>query len=592
MNFRQAEEYLLSLELFGMRFGLDRMHRLMTVLGLPQRRFASIHVVGSNGKSSTVRFAAAILEREGLRTGSYTSPHLRSFRERIEVGEEQVSEADFAAAVTRAAQAAELVNRTADPDDHVTQFEALTAAAYHELARRGVEVAVIEAGLGGRFDATNVIPSKVQVLTSVSLEHTRWLGPTLTDIAGEKLAVVHDYGTLVVGPLPHAVFAIAQGVAADHHTRLLAASPTQLPLRASGRFQEMNFGIAAAAAEAFLGRPVDEGALRAAASETVVPGRLEAVAQHPLVLLDGAHNPSGATALAASLPDVFGPRRPRVAVVGVLEDKDAAGMLETLLPHVDRVVFTRPGEPALALAGDSGHAVREARRSPRGDGRSSAGGARAGARAGGSRGRRARHRVDLPDRRSGARGRRRAGVDPVVPLRVVHAVLFDLDGVLVESREATERVWMSWARDDGIGEEELRSAMHGVRSVEVVRALRPNSDFVSEAAGIEEAQAVDTEGLRAIRGAPAALSALREDRIAVVTSATRRLAAARLAAAGIEPPAVMITAEEVTRGKPDPEGYLAAARRLGVDPAAALVVEDTARRASRRAARRARRWWG
>ena len=193
VNFEQAEEYLLSLELFGMRFGLDRMHRLMTVLGLPQRRFASIHVVGSNGKSSTVRFAAAILERHGVPTGSYTSPHLRSFRERIEVGGEPVSEADFAAAVTRAAEAAALVNRTAEPDDHVTQFEALTAAAYHELARRGVKAAVIEAGLGGRFDATNVIPSKVQVLTSVSLEHTRWLGPTLADIAGEKLAVVHDH---------------------------------------------------------------------------------------------------------------------------------------------------------------------------------------------------------------------------------------------------------------------------------------------------------------------------------------------------------------------------------------------------------------
>jgi dihydrofolate synthase/folylpolyglutamate synthase len=199
MTFEQAEEYLLSLELFGMRFGLDRMRRLMTVLGLPQRRFASVHVVGSNGKSSTVRFCAAILERHGLRTGSYTSPHLRSFRERIEVGEEPVPERDFAAAVTRVAQAAELVNRTAEPDDEVTQFEALTAAAYHELARRGVEVAVIEAGLGGRFDATNVIPSKVQVLTSVSLEHTRWLGPTLRDIAGEKLAVVHDYSTVVVG---------------------------------------------------------------------------------------------------------------------------------------------------------------------------------------------------------------------------------------------------------------------------------------------------------------------------------------------------------------------------------------------------------
>jgi dihydrofolate synthase / folylpolyglutamate synthase len=345
MNFEQAEEYLLSLELFGMRFGLDRMHRLMTVLGLPQRRFASIHVVGSNGKSSTVRFCAAILAREGLRTGSYTSPHLRSFRERIEVSEEAVSEADFAAAVTRASQAAELVNRTAEPDDHVTQFEALTAAAYHELARRGVEVAVIEAGLGGRFDATSVIPSRVQVLTSVSLEHTRWLGPTLEDIAREKLAVVRDHATLVVGELPPEIAQLAEQTAATHHANFSTAQPTQLPLRAAGSFQQVNFGLAAAATEAFLGRPVREEALRAAAAETVVPGRLEAVGERPLTLFDGAHNPSGAHALASSLPDVFGARRPRVAVVGVLEDKDAAGMLETLLPQLDRVVFTRPRNP-------------------------------------------------------------------------------------------------------------------------------------------------------------------------------------------------------------------------------------------------------
>jgi dihydrofolate synthase/folylpolyglutamate synthase len=204
---------------------------------------------------------------------------------------------------------------------------------------------VIEAGLGGRFDATNVIPSKVQVLTSVSLEHTRWLGPTLTDIASEKLAVVRDYGTLVVGPLPPPVFAVAQGTAADRHARLVAGSPTELPLRAAGRFQQMNFGLAATAAEAFLGRPLDERATRAAAAETVVPGRLEAVGERPLTVFDGAHNPSGAHALAASLPEVFGLRRPRVAVVGVLEDKDAAGMLETLLPQLDHVVFTRPGNP-------------------------------------------------------------------------------------------------------------------------------------------------------------------------------------------------------------------------------------------------------
>jgi dihydrofolate synthase/folylpolyglutamate synthase len=361
VTFRQAEEYLLSLELFGMRFGLDRMHRLMTVLGLPQRRFASIHVVGTNGKSSTVRFCAAILERHGLRTGSYTSPHLGSFRERIEVGEEPVPEADFAATVARVAQAAELVNRTAEPDDQVTQFEALTASAYYELARRGVEVAVIEAGLGGRFDATNVIPSKVQVITSVGLEHTRWLGPTLKDIAEEKLAVVRDHGTLVTGQLDEESRAVAERIAGDRSATLVAVGPAAgdapargarfapadlgLPLRAPGRFQRGNFAIAAAAAEAFLGRPLDPAALRAAARETTIPGRVEIVAYEPLTVYDGAHNPAGAHALAESLGDVLGDRRPRVAVIGVLEDKDAAAMLAELLPHFDHALYTRSQNP-------------------------------------------------------------------------------------------------------------------------------------------------------------------------------------------------------------------------------------------------------
>ncbi len=431
MTFRQAEEYLLGLELFGMRFGLDRMHRLMTVLGLPQRRFASVHVVGTNGKSSTVRFVAAILERHGLRTGSYTSPHLRSFRERIEVGEQPISEADFAAAVQRAAQAAELVDRTQDPDDRVTQFEALTAAAYHELARRGVEVAVIEAGLGGRFDATNVIPSKVQVLTNVGLEHTRWLGPTVEDIAREKLAVVPDHGTLVVGELAPEVEAVAERVAAERHARLLRAplrlatdGPSALAsaeaadrgavLGAAGRlpggYQRANFALAAAAAEAFLGRSPEPGALASAAAETRVAGRLEVIGEHPLTLLDGAHNPAGAAALAAALGELLGERRPRVGVLSVLEDKDAAEMLRALLPSFDRVVLTRCSNPralspgtldALAAKLD-GPRDRDRRRPARG------GGARARARR--ARRRRARHRLDLPDRRPRARGGRCAGV--------------------------------------------------------------------------------------------------------------------------------------------------------------------------------------
>ena len=159
-------------------------------------------------------------------------------------------------------------------------------------------------------------------------------------------------------------------------------------------------------------------------------------------------------------------------------------------------------------------------------------------------------------------------------MRRVSSVLFDLDGVLVESREATERVWLAWARYNGIEEDQLRSAMHGVRSADVVRALRPDLDAVVESEEIERRQAVDVEGLRAIPGAVAALAAVRPERAAVVTSGTSPLALARLAAVGIEPPAVMVFAGDVARGKPDPEGYLTAARRLGADPAEALVVED------------------
>ncbi len=196
-----AEAHLLSLELFGMRFGLDRMRRLLTALGSPQERFAAIHVVGTNGKSSTVRMCAALLEAHGVRTGAFLSPHLTTFAERIRIGDADLDPDAFGAAVQRAAAAAAKVDRTLEPGDRVTQFELVTAAAFDELARRGVEVAVVEAGLGGRHDATNVLAAPVCVLTNVGLEHTRWLGPTVRDIAREKLAVVPAGATLVTGPL-------------------------------------------------------------------------------------------------------------------------------------------------------------------------------------------------------------------------------------------------------------------------------------------------------------------------------------------------------------------------------------------------------
>jgi dihydrofolate synthase/folylpolyglutamate synthase len=353
VNLRQAEAYLLDLELFGMRFGLDRMHKLMTALGMPQRRFASIHVVGSNGKSSTVRFAAGILREHGLKTGAYTSPHLRSFAERIEVDGEPVPDADFAAAVARVAHAAELVNRTLPDDDKVTQFEALTAAAYHELARRGVEVAVVEAGLGGRYDATNVIPSSVQALTSVGLEHTRWLGPTVRDIAEEKLAVVRDHAALVVAPdLNPEALEVAERVARERHARLIHAPvAAEQPLRARGSFQRRNFALARTVAQAFLGERFDEEAVERAADSVEVPGRMQVVADDPLTIYDGAHNDEGAAALAEAIPEVVDGRRPLVAVVAILDDKDANGMLRSLLPVCDRVVFTRASNPRSLPAG-------------------------------------------------------------------------------------------------------------------------------------------------------------------------------------------------------------------------------------------------
>jgi dihydrofolate synthase/folylpolyglutamate synthase len=346
----QAESHLRSLELFGMRFGLDRMRRMMTVLGAPQERFGAIHVVGTNGKTSTTRMAAAILARHGLRTGAYTSPHLTSYTERVQIDEIEIETDAFAAAVARAAWAAERVNRTLAENDHVTQFELLTAAALWSMAERGVEVAVIEAGLGGRYDATNVLASRVSVLTNVGLEHTRWLGPTVRDIAEEKLAVLRPRTTLALGSeLDAQALAVATRVAREREARIVRvaaenSSPELAPLRAKGGFQQRNFALARLAAEAYLqsvGEELSEQAVQAAGASVEVPGRLQILGASPLTVLDSAHNPDAVAALVEALPEILA-GRPLGLVLGVLEDKDAAGMLAALLGLCERAWFTAP----------------------------------------------------------------------------------------------------------------------------------------------------------------------------------------------------------------------------------------------------------
>ncbi len=341
-----------SLEPLGWKLGLERMHRLNTALGLPQNRFASIHVVGTNGKSSVTRMIAALLEAHGLPTGACVSPHPERWSERVLIGGRQVDADSFADAVERTAQAAETVNRGLGAGDAVTQFEVATGAAFVAFAAARVQVAVIEAGLGGRLDATNTIPSKVTVLTSIGLDHTELLGETELEIAAEKLAVLRDHTTLVRGRVSPAVAELAARTAAERGAKLIVAPEDpgeEVALRAPGRFQRRNFALACAAAEAFLGA-LDPAAVAAVAAKLIIPGRLERLGDDPLTFLDVAHNPDGAAVLAEALGEVVG-GRPVVACLAALADKDAGAMIRALAPALDYAVCTELDPAALQARG-------------------------------------------------------------------------------------------------------------------------------------------------------------------------------------------------------------------------------------------------
>ena len=344
------EAYLDALEPVGWRLGLERMRKLTTALGMPQHRFASIHVVGTNGKSSVARMTAALLEAHGVSAGASVSPHSERWSQRTLVHGEEVAPEAWAKAVEQVAQAAEGVNRTLEEGEAVTQFEAATAASFVALANARVQAAVIEAGLGGRLDATNTMPSKVAVLTSIGLDHTEWLGETEAEIAAEKLAVLRDHTTLVLGQVSDEVRALAEETAGARSAKLIEAPVDPGPevrLRAPGEFQRRNFALSCAAAEAFLGR-LDRDRVAEVAASVTVPGRLELVAERPPTFLDAAHNSAGAAALARSLPDVVGGRRV-IACLAILADKDAPAMVAALAPALERVVCTEI--PAAALEG-------------------------------------------------------------------------------------------------------------------------------------------------------------------------------------------------------------------------------------------------
>jgi dihydrofolate synthase / folylpolyglutamate synthase len=342
------------------------MRRLCTLLGMPQNRFASIHVVGTNGKSSVTRMIAALLEAEGVRTGAYLSPHILSWRERVEIRGEPISEAAFSQALERAEQSALVADRSAGEEGPITQYELLTAAAFVAFAEARVQYAVIEAGLGGRLDATNVIPSSLTVLTSVGLDHTEWLGETVEEIAAEKVAVLRDHTTLITGPLPDQVLPVVERAVAEKHAkrpstwRVSVAGPG-LPYGPAG-YQHTNADIAWSAVKQVLGWQetdvIPEG-LEHVLAALSIPGRAQLVAGDPPEIFDAAHNPDGARALAAVLPDLAD-NQPVVCCLAVLEGKDAIGIIDGLAPACSHFVCTEIPPEAIEGSGRPGGRARPA----------------------------------------------------------------------------------------------------------------------------------------------------------------------------------------------------------------------------------------
>ncbi|MQA74450.1 MAG: bifunctional folylpolyglutamate synthase/dihydrofolate synthase [Solirubrobacterales bacterium] len=324
------------------------------MLGMPQHRFASVHVVGTNGKTSVAQMTAALLEAHGVSAGAYVSPHEERWSERIQIGGAEIDSRRFAAAVERVAQAVEAVDRGLGEGESITQFEADTAAAFVALAAAGVEVGVIEAGLGGRLDATNVLPSRATALTSIGLEHTQWLGDTEVEIAAEKLAVLRDHTTLVLGPVSEPVELLARRTAAERHSALVTVRDLapQVELASPAPYLRRDFAVALAAAEAVLGR-LDPGAATGVAAALDLHGRMEVIDTEPPLILDAAHNPDGARALAEALPAAAAGREV-IACLAVLADKDVAGVVGALAPVLSGLVATEIPTERLAVAGRPG----------------------------------------------------------------------------------------------------------------------------------------------------------------------------------------------------------------------------------------------
>ncbi len=336
--------YLDSLQPLAMRFGLERMERALDSLGRPDRDLAVLHVAGTNGKGSTCAMAAEALRAAGHSVGLYTSPHLSRFNERIQLDGRPIPDGALDALVEQVRRACPW-HESGAAEERLTYFEFATLVALVHFAREAISAAVIEVGLGGRFDATNALTPRVAAVSRIGLDHVQLLGDTLGAIAREKAGIFkRGVPAVVASAQPPEAMAALRGEAARRGAPLSVAAPSwDGPIALRGPHQRGNAALAAAALRLLdgAGVRVGEEAIARGIAEARWPGRLEEIGG---VLLDGAHNPDGAAALAASLPALH-PGRPVELVFGVLSDKDHKGMLAALAKAVRRIHLAPPASP-------------------------------------------------------------------------------------------------------------------------------------------------------------------------------------------------------------------------------------------------------
>jgi len=339
VNYPEAIQHLLELNLFGTKLGLDNPRRLATRAGSPHERLRFIHVAGTNGKGSVCAMLESIYREAGLRTGLFTSPHLVSFRERIQVNRELIPEETVASLAAQLRDFAAKFPKGQSP----TFFEVVVVMALCHFAEQACDIVLWETGMGGRLDATNIVTPLAGVITNIGLDHTRWLGKTHAAIAAEKAGIIKPHIPVLTTAGQPEVLAVIRAEAAKHSAQLIELGQTEeiaeLPL--NGRHQQTNASLARAVVERLQAElPVAPGVIRNGLAKVHWPGRLQAVRHgEQTVMLDGAHNAEGAEMLRRALAERFAAESP-VFILGMVDEKDGAGFCAELAPLATRVVLS------------------------------------------------------------------------------------------------------------------------------------------------------------------------------------------------------------------------------------------------------------